>query len=137
MTPQDALLAACMLHLGFQVVVTLLVYPGLVAVTPDRWPEVHAAHTRRIGPIVVVVYGALVVSAVLVVASDPTAAQVVAVVSSATAITITATVAGPAHGRLSPDRPDPVLRRLVVSDRVRLGVAVVGAVAATLATMAT
>ncbi len=125
-----ALVAATWLHLGFQLVVTLLVYPGFDDVRRDDWPAVHVSHTRRIGPIVALVYGALLVAGGVVLAVGPSPGQVVAVAAIGVAMATTAVVAGPAHGRLSPDRPPGLLARLVAADRVRLVAAAVAAVAA-------
>ncbi len=133
MTPLDALLATSMLHLGVQAVVTVLVYPMFAHVAIEDWPAIHATHTRRIGPLVVVVYGALLLAGAWVVATGPSPAAVVALVASGAAVLVTALVAAPAHGRLAPDRPDAVLRRLLAADRARLVAALVAAVAATVA----
>jgi hypothetical protein len=53
-----ALLVSTALHAGFQLMVTFVVYPGLADVQPDRWPVAHARHSRRITPLVALVYGA-------------------------------------------------------------------------------
>lgn len=128
-----ALVAATWLHLGFQAVVTLLVYPGFAAVAPAAWPEVHRTHTRRIGPVVAVVYGALLAAGGWVVLTGTDPAGWVAVLAAGASMAVTATVAGPAHQRLSPDRSAALLRRLLVADRVRLGAALVAAVASVVA----
>ncbi|MGA9745861.1 MAG: hypothetical protein WBQ50_00235, partial [Nocardioides sp.] len=65
------LLVATAVHLGFQVSVTLLVYPALGRVGADSWPAAHAAHSRAIVPLVVVVYGALVLSGTAAVLATP------------------------------------------------------------------
>lgn len=126
--PTTALVAASFLHLGFQAVVTVLVYPGFPDVPIAAWPRAHAAHTRRIMPLVVVVYGGLVVATALVVAAGPAPLEWVAVVAAGVAIAVTASVAAPSHGRLSPDRPHRELRRLRRADVVRTTSAAIGAV---------
>lgn len=133
-----ALVAATWLHAGFQLTVTLLVYPALVAPsTPDGWTERHARHSRGITPIVVVVYGALVLAclAVLIAGPRPLAA-LVSVGAAAVAAMATAFVAAPAHGRLGSGRDPVVERRLLVADRVRSLAAVAAAVAAAIAAVA-
>ena len=95
------LLAATGLHAGFQATVTLLVYPALAEVPPERWHDAHDRHSRRIVPIVGVVYVALLVTGVGAVAGDPSSALLwVAALSSAAAVLVTATAAAPLHGRL-------------------------------------
>lgn len=134
-----ALVAATWLHAGFQLTVTLLVYPALVApsLAPDEWTERHARHSRGITPIVVVVYGALVLAclAVLIAGPRPLAA-LVSVGAAAVAAMATAFVAAPAHGRLGSGRDPVVERRLLVADRVRSLAAVAAAVAAAIAAVA-
>lgn len=134
MTATGGLLAASLLHLGFQATVTAVVYPALVDLPLEGWDVAHAAHSRRIGPVVAVVYGALVVSgALLVVSGGSSPAEWVAVGAAGVAIVVTATVAGPAHLRLSPDRSADLVARLIAADRVRLVAAAIGAGAALVA----
>jgi hypothetical protein len=119
------LLAAAALHLGFQATVTLLVYPALVAQGPaDEWAAMHAAHSRRVTPLVVLVYGALfppvVVSAWHVLEGATGWGAGVAVAGAVVAFGATAWVAAPAHGRLTRGWDDKVARRLVRADAVRL-----------------
>ncbi len=124
------LLAAGFLHLGFQATVTALVYPTLTSVDDADWSVWHAAHSRRITPIVVVVYGLAVVAGVMVVADGPTSWGVVSIAGHGVALVATALVAAPAHVRLGDGRDDAVLARLLAADRLRLAGAVVAAVAA-------
>ena len=113
-----ALLGAAALHLGFQLTVTFVVYPAL-ARAPD-WGSAHAAHTRSITPVVVVVYGVLVLAgAWSLVATWPDGWALVAVAGGGVSLLATALVAGPAHGRLADGRNPALLRRLLVADRVR------------------
>ena len=121
-----ALLGATAVHAGFQVVVTFLVYPAFADIPEDQWPAFHAAHSRRIAGIVVVVYALLVLTSGWVMVAGPTdTATVAAMGAAAAAILITAFVAAPAHGRLSPDRGAGDLALLVRADRVRLAAALV------------
>ncbi|NYD55764.1 hypothetical protein BKA08_000002 [Nocardioides marinisabuli] len=121
-----ALVAAA--HLGFQATVTALVYPALARTGVERWADVHDRHSRRITPLVGLLYPALVVAGAGVALAGPSTAGWVALAGVAVSVLATAAVAAPTHarlGRLGP-RPD-LLRRLLVADRVRLIGAVVAA----------
>lgn len=126
----SVLVAAAFLHLGFQVVVTVLVYPTLALVGDAGWPAFHAAHSRRIAPVVAVVYGLVVVAGVIAVVDGMTTWRVVGLAGHAIALLTTAVVAAPAHGRLGGGREPEVLARLVAADRIRLAGATIAAVAA-------
>jgi hypothetical protein len=65
------LLAAAALHAGFQLTVTAIVYPALASTPVDDWAEAHDRHSRRITPVVAVVYGAAVVACALAATADP------------------------------------------------------------------
>jgi hypothetical protein len=124
-----ALLATAAVHSGFQLTVTLVVYPAL-AVAPD-WDRAHSAHTRLITPVVVVVYGALVLTAGwALLATWPDPWTLVAAAGAGVAFLATALVAGPTHGRLADGRDPALLRRLLVADRVRTAGALVCCAAA-------
>ena len=128
------LLAAVALHAGFQLTVTVIVYPALASTPGDDWSEAHARHSRRIAPLVALVYGAAVVGCALAAAADPSPGTWVALAGTAVAILVTATMAAPLHGRL--DRRDAaLLARLLAADRVRCVsacLALVGALGAVL-----
>jgi Domain of unknown function (DUF1772) len=112
------LLAAVALHAGFQLTVTAIVYPALASTPDDDWAEAHARHSRRIAPLVALVYGAAVVACALAATADASLGTWVALAGTAVAILVTATVAAPLHGRL--DARDPaLLARLLAADRVR------------------
>ncbi|MET0820790.1 MAG: hypothetical protein ABWY58_07480 [Aeromicrobium sp.] len=137
MTPETGLLVASGLHLGFQAVVTVVVYPALATTPGADWDVVHAAHSRRISVVVGPLY--LVVAAAclwVLVAGPHSAAAIVAVAGHAVAGGTTAAFAAPSHGRLGgagaagPDRTEIV--RLLRADRVRLLATVVALVAALL-----
>ena len=129
-----ALLATSALHLGFQLTVTTVVYPALLR-APD-WDAAHVAHTRAITPVVVVVYGALVLCgawALIDTWLDPWV--LLAVAGAGTALLATGLVAGPTHGRLAGGMDPGLVRRLIAADRVRTvaaSVCVLGAVLATI-----
>jgi hypothetical protein len=120
---------ATALHLGFQLTVTLVVYPALARA--ESWERAHAAHTRAITPLVVAVYAALVGSSAWVLVERGTGGwMTVAIAGAGVSLLVTALVAGPAHGRLSSGRDPKLLRRLVVADLVRTAAALVAVVAA-------
>ena len=120
------LLGAAALHLGFQATVTLLVYPVLVerGRRGGEWSAVHAAHSQRITPLVVVVYAALVppvaVAGWRLVAGATGGGSAMAVAGAVLALGSTAVVAAPAHARLGRGWADDVGLRLVRADAVRL-----------------
>ena len=125
------LLTAAAVHLGFQATVTSLVYPALVARGrrgDADWAVVHAEHSRRITPLVVLVYGGLLVAVLAslwhLVTEEVTWAPVVAVTGAGVAFGATAVAAAPAHGRLARGWSPRVARRLVLADLVRLAGAV-------------
>lgn len=120
------LLAATGLHAGFQATVTVLVYPALARVRPEDWTPEHDAHSRRITPLVAVVYGAAVVACVGSVLALPGSAGVrLAALGTAGAVLVTATAAAPTHGRLGRRRTPALVSRLLLADRLRLGCALV------------
>jgi hypothetical protein len=129
-----ALLVTTAAHAGFQAVVTLQVYPALARVPAVAWPSAHAFHSRRITPVVVVVYGALLVACTGAVLAAPGSVGVwVAALGATATFLVTAAGAAPIHGRLGGRRTELLLSRLLVVDRLRLGfslVALGGAVAA-------
>lgn len=127
------LLAAAAVHLGFQLTVSLVVYPALADEPEDRWSRAHDAHSRRITPVVVVVYGLLMVACAWAILAGPDRWTLVAVVAAAVAGLLTALGAAPTHGRLGRGRSRELLDRLLRIDRARTAAAVVGAVAAFLA----
>jgi hypothetical protein len=128
-----ALLAAAMLHLGFQLTVSSVVYPALADEPETRWREAHDGHSRRITPVVVVVYGALAAACGWALFTGPGLWTAVAIGAAAVAALLTAFGAAPAHGRLGRGWSRPLLTRLLLIDRARAAAAVVCAVAAFLA----
>ena len=134
MTATTAFALAAALHAGFQLTVTVLVYPALAEVPPDRWTVAHARHSRRIAPLVGVVYAALLASGAAAVLDGPGPLGWVALALTAGALAVTATLAAPLHGRLTPDTDD-LRSRLLTVDRARCAFAVAGALAAAAAAL--
>lgn len=127
-TPEVALALVAAAHLGFQATVTALVYPALARTGVERWADVHDRHSRRITPLVGLLYPALVVAGVGVALAGPSTAGWVALAGVAVSVVATAAVAAPTHARLGRRGPQQdLLRRLLVADRVRLLGAVVAA----------
>lgn len=124
--------AASALHAGFQLSVTVIVYPALSEVGVGQWPVAHARHSRRIAPVVAIVYAALVGSGTWLSATGPTGWWWVSLGCGAGAVVVTAGLAAPLHTRL--DSPHPVLlRRLLLVDRARCVLAVGGLLTALVA----
>lgn len=123
---------AAALHAGFQATVTLLVYPVLGDRQPDEWRVAHARHSRTIAPLVLVVYGAVVVSGAVLVLSGPEPTGWFALGVTGGALAVTAFAAAPTHGRLT-DRDDTLVARLLAADRWRCAFAVGGAALAAVA----
>lgn len=121
-------------HLGFQLTVTLVVYPALADVSPDRWSRAHDAHSRRITPAVVLVYAGLLVAVLASLWSEPALPATVAAAAGAGAcVTLTAAAAVPLHSRLGRGHDALLLRRLLLVDRLRLLGALACVVAAVVA----
>jgi hypothetical protein len=127
---EAALIAATAAHLGFQVTVTVLVYPALARASPQQWPAAHEGHSRAITPVVAVVYGALIVTGGWALWTSPHASTWVAIAASGLAVLVTATAAAPLHGRLGQGHDQGLIRRLIRVDRIRTAAAAVAAVSA-------
>jgi len=131
-----ALVAASAAHLGFQLTVTMVVYPALARVDAARWAEAHARHGRSITPLVVMAYGALVLSGAWSLAVRwPDAWVVVSLVGAAVSMLTTAVVAAPAHRRLRDGLDPDLMQRLVRADRLRAVGAVVALTGALVAAL--
>ena len=130
-----ALVAAAALHLGFQATVTAVVYPALSRVPAESWPAAHHSHSRAITPVVVLVYGSLVVAGGWALRSQPSAWTIAALAAAAVSAATTALVAAPVHRRLAGARDGALIRRLLRADRVRTGAAVICLVGALLAAL--
>jgi len=120
-TATETLLVVSGLHAGFQLAVTVVVYPALADVPPDRWVGAHAVHARRITALVAPLYAAVLAVCGWVLVEGPySVAAFFAVAGHVSALGTTAAVAGPAHGRLGREGKQPgLVRRLLVADRVR------------------
>ena len=116
-----ALLAATTLHLGFQLTVTVLVYPALTRVPADSWSAAHDAHSRAIVPLVVLTYGALLATGAWALLTTPVGTGLLlAALGTAATFATTAFVAAPTHARLGREgRTDHAIRRLLAADKVR------------------
>ena len=118
------LLLVAAAHVGFQLTITWVVYPALGEVPPDTWSQAHARHSRRMVPLVAVLYlplAGLLVWAALAHTGDPGAW--LAVAGGVLSMGTTAAVAAPVHGQLggAVSREDRarLTRRLMSADRVR------------------
>ena len=131
MSPTDPapwLLLVAAVHLGFQLTVSLVVYPALRDVGRDDWARAHAGHSRRITPLVGLLYLPLVIVVVWAAVAKPGPATWAAAAGAAASVLTTALVAAPVHGRLGDPGPDerPELhRRLARADAVRTAGALV------------
>ncbi|WP_432564244.1 hypothetical protein [Kineococcus sp. SYSU DK003] len=105
---------------------TFVAYPALTATSARDWATVHAAHSRRITPVVAVVYGALSAAGVWALATLALTPWLgVAVAGAALTAAATAFLAAPTHTRLAREGPRPdLVRRLVRADAIRLAGAV-------------
>lgn len=130
--PATWLLLVAAAHLGFQLTVAQVVYPALRdvgAVGDEAWSAAHERHSRRIAPLVGVLYVLLVAALTWTTATEPTAAGTwLALLGGALAVLTTAVLAAPMHGRLATvpaaERPE-LLGALGRADLVRtLGAAV-------------
>jgi hypothetical protein len=125
-----AVIAATAVHAGFQLTVTWLVYPALGDVVRESWAAAHATHSRRIVPLVGLVYLTVVVAVVGGLVIRPDLPHLVAAAASGVVFLLTAGVAAPLHGRLSPERDPRLFGRLLAADRLRSVFALVALAAA-------
>src|SRR4051794_23739589 len=100
------LVGALALHAGFQLTVTALVYPALARVRASGWAVAHRSHSRRIAPLVAVVYlVALAGCAGELALGHPSGAVLVAVLvavaATVVAMAVTAAFAAPLHRGLA------------------------------------
>ncbi len=134
-----ALVVASALHLGFQLTVTMVVYPALARVDDAGWTLAHTRHGRAIMPLVVLTYGALVLSGVWALLTCAAGGRGVAVWWSCRSSEASSRGSPrpswplPLHGRLSRGREQALVDRLLRADRLRALGAVVSFAAAALA----
>lgn len=132
-----ALLTTSAIHLGFQSMVTSVVYPELFHGSPHGLAERQADHARRIAPVALTLYatglGASAWAAYASVRSGERtgrAATVIACVSGVAAPAVTAGVL-PLHTGIAQEKiTPPRIRALLASDRLRTGLAALGVAAA-------
>ena len=123
----NALLAAHLLttaaYAGFQWTVQVLVYRQFPGVPAAAFPGYEAAHSRRISPLVGVLFGACAVTTVALLAVRPQHVALLGVVGSAVLFAIvlaaTAALAVPEHRRLGDGFDASAYRRLLRADLVR------------------
>ena len=121
MSAEAWLAAGSLVHFGFQAAVSVVVYPALTSSAEESWPEVHAAHSRRISYLVGPLYVALLAVNVPVLVGGPwTTGTVLALAGNGLAGLTTAAVAAPTHSRLARGRTPALTRRLIRADRFRL-----------------
>lgn len=136
--PAPWLLLLAAAHLGFQLTVDLVVYPTLRDTPFAAWGPAHDRHSRRITPVVALVYPPLVLVLLWAVLTDPARPSVwVAVLGGLLSVAATGLVAAPTHGRLGDAGDeatrDRLMQRLMAGDRVRTAGAVLCAAGALLA----
>jgi len=122
MSAEQFLLLATGVHLGFQAVVTIVVYPGLVSLPPHEWAQGHAAHSQRMIAVVIPVYAATVIALAWALATICCSAALLVTAGALLVVwATTAFAAAPTHYRLSMEGPTPkLLRRLRRVDVIRL-----------------
>jgi hypothetical protein len=123
-------------HLGFQLTVDRVVYPALSDVPAAVWHPSHERHSRRVTPVVGLIYPPLVLAAGWALAVEPGSAGAwLAAFGGALSVVTTAALAVPLHGRLAAvpaaERRD-LMAALRRTDRVRTVGAVVCVVGAVL-----
>lgn len=122
MSAEQFLLLATGVHLGFQAVVTIVVYPGLVNLAPDDWERGHAAHTHRMIIVVTPVYAALAIALGWALAKVSCSPALIVTTGAVLIVGMTtALVAAPIHSRLSAGGPtQKLIRNLRRADTLRL-----------------
>lgn len=134
MDSSTALLAVSAFHAGFQLVVSVVVYPALADTTAASWAQVHDRHSRRIVAVVAPLYPVIVGVIVWALVAGPvTPAVVVAGTGNLFAVVVTAALAAPMHGRLGREGHSPErIRALLRADWLRTAGAAVALVSACL-----
>lgn len=122
MSAEQFLLLATGVHLGFQAVVTIVVYPGLVNLAPDDWERGHAVHTHRMVIVVTPVYAALFIALGWALATVSWSTALIVTTGAILFVGVTtALVAAPIHHRLSVGGPtQKLIRDLRRADTLRL-----------------
>jgi len=119
---EQFLFLATGVHLGFQAVVTIVVYPGLVNLAPDDWERGHAAHTHRMIIVVIPVYAALFIALGWALATLSFSSALIVTTGALLIVGVTtALVAAPIHHHLSVGGPNQeLIRNLRRADTFRL-----------------
>ena len=122
MSAEQFLLLATGVHLGFQAVVTIVVYPGLLNLASDDWARGHAAHTQRMIIVVIPVYAGLMLALGWALAAACCSLALLVTTGAILIVwVITAFAAAPIHHLLSVDGPTPkLIRHLRRADTLRL-----------------
>ena len=118
-----AYVVAASAYAGFQWLVHLVVYRSYNLVPPDAFPAFERAHMRRISPLVVVLFGSLVIATVALFVAGRGDVGIAAAVLLAMLLGLTLFGAVPAHRRLVQRYDEQVLRRLLRIDAARAGIA--------------
>ena len=132
-----ALLTTSAAHLGFQSMVTSVVYPTLFDGPTHGIAERHAEHARRIAPVAMVLYASSIGAAAWTTYGSirarersGLAATVIACVTSVAVPAITAGVV-PLHVGIAREQiTRPRIQALLATDRIRTGIAALGVAAA-------
>ena len=114
-----AYLVVAAAYATFQWTVQLLVYRQMPLVAPADFPAYERAHQRRITPIVVVLFGGLVVASGALAIAGPWWGGVAAVALTGAILAVTALGAVPQHRRLQQGWDAAAHRRLLGWDLVR------------------
>ncbi|MFN3600207.1 MAG: hypothetical protein ACK4UY_02315 [Dietzia sp.] len=132
-----ALLTTCAAQLGFQSMVTSVVYPTLFEGPPLGIGERQAEHARRIAPVALTLYasglGAAAWAAFGSVRSTDRGGLTATVVACLTTVAVPALTAGvvPLHMGIAQEKVTrPRIQALLASDRIRTGLAAIGVAAA-------
>lgn len=132
-----ALLTTCAAHLGFQSMVTSVVYPTLFEGPTMGIAERQAEHARRIAPVALTLYasglGAAAWAAYGSVRSPDRGGLTATVVACLTTVAVPALTAGvvPLHMGIAQEQVTrPRIQTLLASDRIRTGLAAIGVAAA-------
>lgn len=132
-----ALLTTSAAHLGFQSMVTSVVYPQLFDGPTHGIAERQADHARRIAPVALTLYasglGAVAWSAYGSIRSRERTGLAATVVACAATLAAPAVTAGvvPLHSGIAREQVTrPRIAALLASDRLRTGLAALGVVAA-------
>lgn len=132
-----ALLTTSAVHLGFQSMVTSVVYPELFHGPAHGLGERQADHARRIAPVALTLYatglGAAAWAAYGTIRSGERTGLTATIIACASGIAAPAVTAGvlPLHMGIAQEKiTNPRIKALIASDRLRTGLAALGVAAA-------